>query len=217
MFRKLLLLLFPPKCLLCGRLLSQEEQDLCPDCRAGAPAFRKAAPKAPFVEKQTVLWYYTDTVRRCILRYKFYGKRAYSRSLGRLLAARLREEYPEALPVLTWVPISRRRRIARGYDQTELLAKAAAKELGVPAVSTLVKIRNTRPQSTLRDPAARRANVLGAFKAADRELIAGKNLLLLDDILTTGATVSECAKTLLTAGAREVHCAALATPYPKKQ
>ena len=216
MFRKLMRLLFPPKCLLCGRLLSPEEKDLCTDCRAAPPICQKSPSKAHFVEKQTVMWYYTDTVRRCILRYKFYGRRAYCRSLGCLLAARLTEEYPEGLPVLTWVPISRRRRITRGYDQTELLAKQVAKTLGIPAVSTLVKIRHSRPQSSLRDPAARRANVLGAFKVKNREALTGKTLLLLDDIITTGATVSECAKTLLTAGAKEVHCAALAAPYPKK-
>ena len=216
MFRFLWKLLFPPKCILCGALLPTEGQSLCGSCNAKAPVCKKAPTKLPFIEKSTVLWYYTGSIRRCILRYKFYGKRSFSEPLGKLLAQRIAAEYPEGIPVLTWIPISRRRRFTRGYDQTELMAKTVARELGVPLVSSLVKVRHTRPQSTLREPAARRANVLGAFKAKSPQAVAGKTVLLLDDIITTGVTASECAKTLLTAGAAEVHCAALATAQPKK-
>ena len=72
------------------------------------------------------------------------------------------------------------------------------------------KIRQTKPQSRLKDVAARRANVLGAYRVIEPELINGKRVLLLDDIITTGATVSECAKVLLIAGAKVVSCAAVA-------
>ena len=76
---------------------------------------------------------------------------------------------------------------------------------------TLVKIRNTPPQSSLRGFARRKANVLGAYQVADPQRIKDKRILLLDDVITTGATASECARTLLTAGAKEVTFAAIAT------
>ena len=77
-------------------------------------------------------------------------------------------------------------------------------------VPLLKKVRHNRPQSGIHGAAQRRANVLGAYRELDREAIAGKKILLLDDILTTGATAGECARVLKTAGAKEVHCAAVA-------
>jgi len=106
--------------------------------------------------------------------------------------------------VLTWVPVSFLRRMKRGFDQTENVTLAVAKELGVPAVKALKKIRHTPPQSSIPTADARRANVLNAYRVIDPELVRGKKILLLDDILTTGATASECAKTLCLAGAGEI-------------
>lgn len=218
MFHRIFALLFPPKCVLCRKLLSKEETDLCHDCRAGTAEFTKAKRNIPFVEKWTAVWYYSGSVRSSFLRYKFYNARSYAQVYGRFLAMRLLQEYPDGFDILTWVPISRRRLKKRGFDQVALLAQAVGKELDLQPVSTLLKSRDTKPQSTLRDPAQRRANVLGAYKVTDPGCVAGKRILLLDDIITTGTTVSECAKTLLLAGAAEVHCAAVAAaPSDKKK
>ena len=97
-----------------------------------------------------------------------------------------------------------------------LLASAAALELGEVAVETLRKGRNTEAQSGLDGDAARRANVLGAYTAVDAELVEGKRVLLIDDVITTGATISECARILRTVGAREVVCATLARARDQK-
>ena len=77
-------------------------------------------------------------------------------------------------------------------------------------VPTLRKIRHNRPQSGIDDQAKRRANVLGAYSAVCPQEVQGKRILLLDDIITTGATAGECARVLLTAGAKEVHCGFIA-------
>jgi predicted amidophosphoribosyltransferase len=71
-------------------------------------------------------------------------------------------------------------------------------------------VRNNPPQSGINGAAARRANVLGVYRAVQQEQISGKRILLLDDILTTGATAGECARVLLTAGAKEIHCGVVA-------
>ena len=209
LYHKLLQLLYPPKCVLCRKLLGEEETDLCAQCRADTPEITGAKRKLPYLAKWTALWYYEGSVRSSILRYKFRGSRGYCQSYGKLLAMKLLQE-DIAFDILTWVPISRRRKWSRGYDQVALIAQVVARELGISLVCTLKKSRHNRPQSKLKGSAERRANVLGVYRVLDPQAIAGKRILLLDDILTTGATVSECARTLLTAGAKEVTCATVA-------
>ena len=158
---------------------------------------------------------YKGYIRKSLHRFKFGRARHYAAGYGRLLAMRLLTEYPEGFDVLTWVPISKVRKFTRGYDQVELLAKAVGAELGMQPVATLKKLRNNRPQSSISGQAQRRANVLGVYRAIDPEVIRGKRILLLDDIITTGATAGECARVLLTAGAKEVHCGCVAAAHRK--
>ena len=203
-------LLFPPKCILCRKLLTKDELDLCRDCRVNGPEYPQGKLKIQFLDSLAAIWYYEGNVRRSLLRYKFYGARHYGESYGRLLAMILLREYPEGFDLLTWVPISRLRKLRRGYDQVELLANAVGRELGIKPVPLLKKIRNNPPQSGIVGQAKRRANVLGIYRMAENVQVEGKRILLLDDILTTGATAGECARVLLTAGAAEVHCAVVA-------
>lgn len=203
-------LLFPPKCVLCKRILDRNELDLCRDCRENAPECAAKGTKLPFVDSTLALWHYEGLVRRSLLRFKFYGKRHYALSYGRLLAMKLQREREGTYDLITWVPISRWRKLRRGYDQVELLAQGVCAELGITPVSCLKKIRHNRAQSGIVGQAHRRANVLGVYDVVERERFQGKRILLLDDVITTGATVGECARVLLTAGAEEVHCAAIA-------
>ena len=203
-------LLFPPKCILCGRLLEQKEQDLCRECRCDSPEYPFRKENIQFLDSFTAVWYYEGSVRKSLLRYKFYNSRSFADGYGRLLAMKLLQTHPEGFDCLTWVPVSCLRKFRRGYDQVELLAKAVGRELGMTPVPLLKKVRHNRPQSGITDGALRRANVLGAYREVNREVISGKRILLLDDILTTGATAGECARVLLTAGAKEIHCAAVA-------
>ncbi len=203
-------LLFPPQCALCRRLLQGSETDLCHHCRAEAPQCPISGNKLSFLAGWVALWYYEGEVRSSILRFKFQGKRGYAKTYGRMLAMKVQQEYPEGFDLLTWVPTGLFRRLTRGYDQGALLAQAVGQELGTKPVLLLKKIRNNPPQSHIRGQAQRRANVLGVYKAATPEILSGKRILLLDDVITTGATAGECARVLLTAGAKEVYCAAVA-------
>ena len=215
-FHWLFKLLFPPKCVLCRSLLAKDETDFCAACHQNAPECENSRFRFSFLAGWTAVWYYKDKVRGSILRYKFYGRRHYAPTYGRRLAMKLRKEGMDTFDILTFVPIAPLRKLTRGYDQVELLANAVGAELGVTPCRTLRKIRNTPPQSGIKDPARRRANVLGAYTALSPQQLRGKKILLLDDIITTGATASECARVLLTAGAKEVYCAALAVKNPKK-
>lgn len=217
MLRKLLTLLFPPKCVLCRKLLARDETDFCGHCRQNAPEFKKSNFSLSFLAGWTSLWYYKDMVPGSIRRYKFYGRRSYAPAFGRALAMKLQKEGWDNFDILTFVPVAFLRRVSRGYDQVELLCHAVGGELGITPVKTLRKIRNTPPQSGIRDVSRRRANVLGAYRAACPEDLRGKRILLLDDVITTGATASECARVLLTAGAKEVYCASIAVSNHTKK
>ena len=208
----LLDLLFPPKCVFCGRLLERGQKELCPRCQSELPWLEGAAAEqtGEFFSLCVTPLRYEDKVRDSIRRYKFKGRQGYHKAYGRLVAQCVHDHLAGRYDLVTWVPLSDKRRRERGYDQAFLLASAAALELGDVAVETLRKTRHNPAQSGIEGAAQRRANVLGAYLPVDPELVAGKRVLLVDDVVTTGATLSECARVLRSMGAADVVCAALA-------
>lgn len=209
LFHRLLDLIYPPKCVFCGKLLQENETDICRKCRVILPEFSQKTKNGEFFKKCWSVYEYDTEVRESVLRYKFSGMQQYSEAYGKLIAMMLLRE-KVSFDVLTWVPISEKRRRKRGYDQGHLLAQAVAKELGVSCVRTLRKITDNQAQSSIGGPAARRANVMGAYRPVSPEHFRSKRVLLIDDVITTGATLSECSRVLLTAGAERVECATLA-------
>ena len=208
----LLDLLFPPRCVFCGKLLPGGTRDICPRCQRELPWLEgaQAEQTGEFFTLCVSPLRYQDQVRESIRRYKFKGRRGYHKAYGRLVAQCVHDHLAGRYDLITWVPLSDKRRRERGYDQSFLLASAAALELGEVAVETLRKDRNTAAQSGLEGEAERRANVLGAYSPVDPELVEGRRVLLIDDVVTTGSTFSECARVLRGMGASEVLCAALA-------
>ena len=211
----LLDLLFPPRCVFCRRLLHRGEEGICPRCQQELPWALGAEAEQTgefFSLCASPLWY-QDQVRASFHRYKFKGVRGYSRTYGRLVAQCVQDHLAGRYDLITWVPLSRARLRQRGYDQAMLLASAAALALDDVAAETLCKVRDTEAQSGLgKNDASRRANVLSAYQVTDPALVEGRRVLLIDDIVTTGSTLSECARVLRTAGATDVVCAALARP-----
>ena len=205
-------LLFPPKCVFCGKVLDSGEDGLCRRCQKELPWLTggEAELTGEFFSLCAAPLRYQDQVRDSIRRYKFKGRRGYHKVYGKLVAQCVHDHLAGRYDLITWVPLSSQRKKERGYDQAFLLASAAALELGEVAVETLRKERNTDPQSGITEAAQRRANVLGAYTPVDPELVAGKRVLVIDDVVTTGSTLSECARTLRTMGAADVVCAALA-------
>ena len=209
--------LYPPKCVLCGRILEQNETDLCHGCRGSAPDCPVLRTKYPYLHSWVALWYYEDEVRHSLLRYKFYGKRGYADAYGRLLGMKLMQQDQLDFDMLTFVPISAKRRRKRGFDQVQLLAEKLGAQIGIEPRPLLKKLRDNPAQSGVSGMAERRANVLGVYAVVQLEQVVGKKILLLDDIVTTGATASECARVLLTAGAKEVHLAVVAAVRQHKK
>ena len=204
-------ILFPPRCVFCRKFLRTGSQMICDDCKSSLPYTSNGGVKeGEFFSICVSPLYYEDDVRESLHRFKFKGATGYSKAYGKLLADCIRENLSGRYDLISWVPLSRNRLKERGYDQSMLLAMSTALELDDVAVSTLEKQLEAEKQSLMGSAEKRRANISGAYCAADPELVAGKRILLIDDIVTTGSTLSECAKTLLNAGASEVLCAAVA-------
>lgn len=216
MLRWLKNLIYPPKCALCKRVLEKGQTDLCPDCRANGPDFILSKKRISYVAGWTALWYYKGNARQTLIDYKFHNYRAYSNHYGRLLAMRLLTEKQADYDLITWVPCSFWRLLSRGFDHVRKIAVTVSRELELPLVRTLKKPIHNPPQSSMKDIAQRRANVLGVYSPYKKEQFTGKRILLLDDIITTGATAGECAKILIINGAKEVYFAAVAATQDYK-
>ncbi len=213
----LLDLLYPPRCMICGHVLESAQTPICKSCVFDLPEYEGAEPKVQFSSHTAVTFYYEDKLRGSILRWKFGGMRNYTEQFGKWMSVTIRDKFDGKFDLVSWVPVSKRRKRRRGYDQAELLCRQIAGEFGLQAVRLLEKTRHTKAQSSLRGQAARRANIVGAYRPVQTEQFEGKRVLLIDDILTTGATLSECCRVLRTAGAVSVVCAALATPRDQRE
>lgn len=206
---KLLDAFFPRRCPFCGRI---ECSDLpCGGCQQSLPWLAGAAAhsKAEWLEDAVSALGYRGAVRSAVLTMKFGKKAARAKPLGILVAQCVQDHLHRSFDLVSFPPLSAKRLRRRGFDQAERLARQVARSLGTTPTRLLEK--EDRPaQSGITDAAARRANILGAYRVLDPEAVRGKDILLVDDVLTTGATLSECARVLRAAGARRVWAATLA-------
>jgi competence protein ComFC len=182
-----------PICLYCGKP-TLAPVDRCNDCRGRRLHFTSAR----------AAWIYDGPARPVIHAFK-YGNR---QSLGPKLADYLAPLVAEA-DLVTWVPLTRSKRWKRGYNQARILARALAARTKLPPVGLLVKTRSTLDQNRL-DVESRLVNLRGAFKLKRPAPIEGRRVVLVDDVYTTGSTVSECALVLKMAGAASIQVATLA-------
>lgn len=196
---------FPSVCAACGADLQDGEHIVCKNC-LGRDEYRLTAPfsvhgadgaDAPLV--------YKDAVRRAMHAYKFHARRAYADGFaahaGDCLCAHLDDWKPD---VITFVPLSPGRWMKRGYNQSAVVARLVAGRFGLPCERTLRKRLGIRVQSGL--PHEQRAtNVRNAFCVRRGVGLVGRRVLLIDDIVTTGATAAACARMLRGAGASAVY------------
>lgn len=199
---RLLDLLYPPKCAFCRRLVTDGRM-LCPACEKQLPAPEKEMQSRKISGLAVCLspLYYTGDVRQSLHRYKFRGATAYYRIYAELMADCLRENGVTA-DLVTWVPLSRKRLRKRGYDQARLLAEEVARLTHLPCEQTLEKPIHNSAQSGTRSAEERIRNVQGVYRAVTS--FCGESILLIDDIVTTGATLSAAADVLLNVGAEQV-------------
>lgn len=204
-------LFFPPRCVFCRRILKPGESGMCSRCEENIIGTgSNAAQKGDFYSICVSPLYYEGTVRDAILRFKFKEATGYASTFGRIMAECVKQQLRGQYDMISWVPLSSERLKKRTYDQAMLLAMSTALELDDVAAETLEKFRDIPAQSGIEGAEKRRANVSGVYRVPDPELINGKRILLIDDIVTSGSTLSECARTLKMNGAEEIVCVTLA-------
>ena len=204
-------LLYPWKCVFCESVL--KDTDICRECEEKLPytVGDSAMQKFPFIDKCVSPLYYKDKVRASVHLYKFGGCSAYSRRYAALMSDCVENNLDcRGIDVISWIPLSKKRLRQRGYDQARLLAEEIAAKTGLPCRQLLQKVKNNSAQSLTRDAKQRRENVAGVYALDDGADVSGLRILLVDDVVTTGATMSEAARILRKAGAKAVYGAALA-------
>lgn len=211
LLRGLLSLFFPERCPFCDEISVGGEP--CESCeKSGLPAGEVRPLPVPlrFGSCQCVTSFlYEGKVREAILRFKFRGRRDYAPALGRALAGTLRQSADLRGAYLVPVPVSKRRLRERGYNQALLLAREAARELGIPCRELLEKTVDNRAQHELQR-ADRQVNARNVYRVKKGNAIPGA-VILIDDVVTTGNTLAECVKTAREAGLEVRCCAALAS------
>lgn len=211
LLRSVLDLLYPPKCPFCGGTGTSGQKGPCARCQ-DAPFWLEGGQAVvkgrDFVRCACAAWY-QEPLRTAVKRFKFSNQPQYAAAYGAVLAQTIRTYLPGSYDLLSWVPVSPATLKHRGYDQARLLAQEAAQVLNREAVPLLAKTGHNRPQSSLAHGEQRWKNVAGVYTVPHPEEVTGQRILLIDDILTTGATLNEAARTLRQAGAAQVVCSTL--------
>ncbi len=214
----LLNLIFPPRCPFCNSPVDRAPSAPCPKCRQAdfwLEGAQVVTPGTAFLRCVCAGWY-RGALRESMRRFKFQDHPDYAKAYGPVLARIIRDYLPGSYDLITWVPVSPATLKERGYDQARLLAEETAKALSTQAVPLLAKTGKNKAQSSLAQGSQRWKNVAGVYSVPDPAAVAGQRILLIDDILTTGATLEEAARTLRRAGATQVVAAAFCRT-PRKE
>ena len=213
-------LLYPPRCLLCGTLCGWEEL-LCESCQKQQPQAGEFFWEPEVFGCRGILWCarYEGAFRAGMEQLKFEGVRESLPVFGGLLVAAVRQSgILPRLTAVTYVPMPPARERHRGYNQSALLAAYLAKELGLPLRKGVVLRDGRATAHASANRAARVALAQESYRAGKVLLPQGERILLVDDIITTGATIENCAALLRGQGAEAVYAAAvLRTPKPSEQ
>jgi len=237
-FYSLLDLIYPPYCLRCYKSLINEKcKFICPDCLQAAESMRidieniclkcgmflgpasgqrqncQSCETMHFAFKRNIAFgSYEEALRDLILIYKYSCEKALTGILSGFLAERIKKE-PEIISrinLIMPVPLTKRKKKLRGFNQSELIAKGLADEFGLLiSINNLIRIKELPPQAAL-SRAERINNMKGAFGILNNSELKDKSVLVVDDVLTTGATAGEISRILKNAGAKEVYIAVLA-------
>jgi len=227
LLRTILNLVIPPRCI-CGQIVLKESQILCKNCwdkfkfsnanccsicsypfdyeafAGGICGF--CIDETPHFNLAKYFFAYDKNSAHLITSLKYSDNTAYARTLGYLIAEKILE-FPAHIDIVTAVPIHKKRLISRKYNHAALIANHLARKKNIPANNLiLLKTKQTEPQANL-SRVRRQKNIIGAIEVNPKlaARIKGKNILLVDDVMTTGATANECAKVLRKAGVGQIY------------
>ena len=184
-----------PICKKCGKQLEIDEQEYCGDCKKYMHVY----------DSGLGIFAYTDDIKKCIYDFKYNDMKIYAKFFGAKMAERSVDYIKHwDVDVIIPVPVSKEKYVKRGYNQAELIAKELSKQCGVPMDNkVLYRKKNTKPQKEMKRE-ARKKNLEKAF-IISRNVVKYKKVILVDDIYTTGSTIDECALALKEAGVSKVY------------
>lgn len=204
----------PRACRLCGKRLGVADKEICGVCNWHLP--RTNFIDNPYdntmsrlfwgrfeVERSAALYYYQShgNPSKLIYDLKYHGKKDIGEWLGHLVAEEFKvKDFFEDIDAIIPVPITWKRKYSRGYNQSESIARGVNTVTGIPVLRKALKRTRFAESQTQVKPSERFKNVEGAFRLEDKDKISGKHILIVDDVVTTGSTISSCAKELLKAG-----------------
>ena len=192
-FNKILAILFPQKCLGCKK----ENEILCSDC-----LLKINRPDTPYLNGVRIAANYQDLVlKKALWMLKYRGVKQLAKPLAELIKERGWKKLETGDWLIVPVPLSKKKLRHRGYNQAELIAKELSDNV---RADVLFKKFHTKSQVEVKDKEERLANIIDSFEIKNPEKIKGKKIILIDDVLTTGATMREAKKVLKQAGAKKV-------------
>lgn len=221
---------FPRRCLYCGVTIAPE-QSVCDSCRESLPRIESPVCLLCGHQKEDCIckqkkhkykavcapFYYEDAIETAVHRYKFEDKDFLAADFARDMEETVQREYKDILfDSVTFVPFTKKQMRTREWNPGETLARALAAELDLQCLTLLEKLYETESQHML-SARERTGNVFGVFEACNLENVQDKTVLLVDDIKTTGATLSECAKMLKLGGAKAVYAVTFAVTRRQAQ
>jgi ComF family protein len=198
-----------PLCAACAAKIPIHQTFFCGTCSARLPEGKKICHEDSSFILGAAADYGNEAVMGLIYALKFNGVKSAAIPLGNLMISYLKPLLPSET-VIVPVPLGKKRFKARGFNQAELIAKAVADGISAPIICALLRIRETKPQSGIRDIKFREQNVSECFALAPGADTKGKTILLIDDVTTTHATFREAARALKQAGAKKVYAVAAA-------
>lgn len=197
-----------PYCAKCGKPLiptdffKQNREILCLDCKRKKYSFE--------FSRSTGI--YDKVLKKCIHLFKYYGEKKLAKPLGKLMVDSLvkNDEFKRKIDLIIPVPLHKNDLKKRGFNQSVLLGKVTGDYLSIPVRENVLVKKKLTPFQVNLSKKERKINILGAFSVEKPEEIKGKNILILDDVFTTGATVEECTKELMKARAKNIFVLTLA-------
>lgn len=224
----------PSRCIICDKV-TEKDVTLCPDCekyvfhpqQKGAkcgvcfmPKDKCACGKRLFYDKLSAPFFRNDTTKRSVYAMKFSMRLDKVPVFADYMLAALEERgLKQDIDLIGFIPMHPKDEFRRSYNQAERLAQSIADKSGIPCEKLLYKYSRNEPQHSFSAALRRRGNVLGIFEPEKNaeEILRGKTVLLVDDILTSGNTINEAAKTLKIFGADRVYCTSVILSEKKKK
>ncbi len=224
LFHTLLDILNPCRCASCGKTVSYSQNFLCSPCIDGIPPLpdvcavcsvpldgetcRICGNRAVYFDRHVTVSAYTGNIMRAVRNFKFRGLRRLAVPMGDLAAGELRSR-GTSFDLVTCIPMSRKKKQARGYNQSELIGRHIARSFGKPFVHLLKEGRRSGVQKNL-SLNDRFINAIDRYEVTGGPKAAGKRILIVDDVFTTGATLNECSRILKSAGSGAIYGITLA-------